>query len=57
MKEESIEVKNLKACAKNLIATVRAKQWERLDSKVWALENALKLLEESNTNNHENISN
>lgn len=39
--ETTQHVDNLLATAKNLIGVIKSKQWQRLDSKCWDLENAV----------------
>lgn len=40
---------NLITSVKNLIGVIKNKQWERLDSKAWSVENTLALIESDDT--------
>lgn len=46
--EESVYYKNLLATSSNLLQVIKDKQWERLDSHVWATQNAIELCKKNN---------
>ncbi len=45
---DNIYLKGLLATSENLILVIEKKQWERLDSKTWALKNAIELFNKNN---------